>query len=355
LPLKFLTSIILRTGIIIVQQQTVDIVTKKTNKGEHMNRRDTIKYIALLIALVGARSLFSETPNNVTVRTWTDRSGQTINAAFVSMQYDMVNLKKEDGKIIKISRAKLSVEDQKEADKLASSTAPSLKKAKPTEANSVTVRTWTDRSGQNINAAFVKMQYGMVYLKKEDGKIIKISRAQLSVEDQKEADTLAYSTAPSSKKTKVAEAPKAPDAIYDLFGSKLKNAKKRSVSVDELSNKIIGVYFSAHWCPPCRAFTPKLVEFHDSLQKSGKPFEVVFVSSDRDKKAMYKYMKEMKMPWLALPHGDKHKESLSTKYSVRGIPKLVILNSSGEVITENGRGEVMSGGTSAFDKWQSAK
>lgn len=218
--------------------------------------------------------------------------------------------------------------------------------------NSVTIRTWTSRSGQTVNAVFVKMQYGMVYLKKEDGNIIRIRGANLSSEDQKVVGELASPANPSLKKAESNDSRKAPDTIYDLFGSKLRNAKKKSVSVDELSNKTIGVYFSAHWCPPCRAFTPKLVEFYESLQKSGRPFEIVFVSSDRDKSAMYQYMKEMEMPWLALPYGDKHKQSLKTKYNVSGIPKLVILSSSGEVITENGRAEVMSGGTSAFDKWQ---
>ena len=27
--------------------------------------------------------------------------------------------------------------------------------------------------------------------------------------------------------------------------------------------KLIGFYFSAHWCPPCRLFTPVLAEFYN--------------------------------------------------------------------------------------------
>ena len=49
----------------------------------------------------------------------------------------------------------------------------------------------------------------------------------------------------------------------------------------------VGIYFSAHWCPPCRGFTPALVSFYNSLKRSraaaAEPeLEVVFVSGDRD-------------------------------------------------------------------------
>ena len=38
-------------------------------------------------------------------------------------------------------------------------------------------------------------------------------------------------------------------------------------------------YFSAHWCPPCRAFTPKLVEFYNAQEGKKKNFEIIFVSN----------------------------------------------------------------------------
>ena len=213
-------------------------------------------------------------------------------------------------------------------------------------------RTWTSTSGKTVEATFEESKYGMVYLKKTDGGTMMISKSKLSAADQ--AIVAALEPAKPVKPAKLTPVKKtAPKAITDLFGSKLKNAKKKTVSVDELADKVIGVYFSAHWCPPCRAFTPKLVAFHNELSKAGKPFEIVLVSSDRDRNAMYGYMKEMKMPWLALPHGDKRKGALSSKYGVKGIPKLVILSPTGELISENGRGEVMNG-AAAFDKWQAA-
>ena len=42
--------------------------------------------------------------------------------------------------------------------------------------------------------------------------------------------------------------------------------------------KVTGIYFSAHWCPPCRKFTPHLVEFYKQLRGTDREFEVVFAS-----------------------------------------------------------------------------
>lgn len=164
-------------------------------------------------------------------------------------------------------------------------------------------------------------------------------RAAEAAENRTEAETAAANQ-------------KAPDAIKELFGEKLVDGKGKDRSVDELTGKIIGIYFSAHWCPPCRGFTPKLVEFHQKMTAAGKPFEIVFVSSDRSKDAMFDYMKETKMPWLSLPFGDQHKGSLSGKFGVRGIPTLVIVNSEGETVTLNGRGEVgQLSPEDAYDRW----
>jgi len=49
----------------------------------------------------------------------------------------------------------------------------------------------------------------------------------------------------------------------------------------------ICIYFSAHWCPPCRGFTPVLKDFYEEVDG----VEIVFVSSDQTAEAMVAYMK----------------------------------------------------------------
>jgi len=53
------------------------------------------------------------------------------------------------------------------------------------------------------------------------------------------------------------------------------------------------LYFSAHWCPPCRKFTPVLSEAYTKLKAERDDFELVFVSSDRDQEGFDEYFGEM--------------------------------------------------------------
>ena len=64
--------------------------------------------------------------------------------------------------------------------------------------------------------------------------------------------------------------------------------------------KTIGIYFSAHWCPPCRSFTPKLVEIYNEAHIDLKSsFRLLFVSCDRDETSFHQY--HSSMPWPAVP------------------------------------------------------
>ena len=50
---------------------------------------------------------------------------------------------------------------------------------------------------------------------------------------------------------------------------------------DEMNDvSIVGLYFSAYWCPPCKCFTPILREFYNEINLNEKRFEVVYVPSD---------------------------------------------------------------------------
>lgn len=87
---------------------------------------------------------------------------------------------------------------------------------------------------------------------------------------------------------------------------------------DELQKKVVGLYFSANWCPPCREFTPILKDFYDELRANDLPFEIVFISSDKKDHDLDKYMKDCHGDWLAVPFGNEIIRELKQRYFVRG-------------------------------------
>jgi len=105
--------------------------------------------------------------------------------------------------------------------------------------------------------------------------------------------------------------------------------------------KHIMIYFSAHWCPPCRGFTPQLAKAYKESSAAGTDTMVVFVSSDRDQQSFEEYYGEQ--PWHALPFADRdRKQKLSEAFSVKGIPTLIVLDDQGKVVTQNGRADYMN-------------
>ena len=69
-------------------------------------------------------------------------------------------------------------------------------------------------------------------------------------------------------------------------------------------------------CPPCRSFTPQLVQAYKTLKESGQAFEIIFLTSDRSEDGFNEYFKEM--PWLAVPYGNERVKELSGLFSVQG-------------------------------------
>ena len=113
--------------------------------------------------------------------------------------------------------------------------------------------------------------------------------------------------------------------------------------------KVVLIYFSAHWCPPCRGFTPVLKDFYEEVKDQG--VELIFVSSDRSSADMLSYMKESHGDWYGVPHGDALTNELAQKFGVSGIPFLVVLKADGSLITKDGRSAVANKGPQAVKDW----
>ena len=209
---------------------------------------------------------------------------------------------------------------------------------------SAEMRKWTSTQGSTIEAELVDYSDRVVVLRSAQGRKISLRIDQLSQTDQ------AFVLGGNKEGSAPAGQDKAglKPGLAEMLPEQILDSSGKKVSRDELAGKTVGFYFSAHWCPPCRAFTPNLVKFRDSNKDD---FEVVFVSSDKSPEAQMGYMKETGMKWYTLPHRSSEGSALKQKFGVRGIPALIIVSPDGKTITKNGRGDVSSNPKGAINSW----
>lgn len=134
------------------------------------------------------------------------------------------------------------------------------------------------------------------------------------------------------------------------------------------------LYMSAHWCPPCRRFTPLLAaayEAHEKYLEEGEQgnsdvtnaddsvgeIEVIFVSFDSVNSEFDNYRKTM--PWLSVPFANLHrlqiKDKISKQFNISGIPALIIMDgSSGNLVSMNGRGLYTDYFKGEYSSWSSS-
>lgn len=113
---------------------------------------------------------------------------------------------------------------------------------------------------------------------------------------------------------------------------------------DALGGKeFVLLYASAHWCPPCRKFTPLLANWY---RTNGDRVEVVFLSCDRDALGFEGYFATH--PWMAVGFGDGGRERLIEAIRVSGIPQLSVMSGrTGRIIEKNAVGKDFD-----LDRWR---
>ena len=122
--------------------------------------------------------------------------------------------------------------------------------------------------------------------------------------------------------------------VVELIPENLKG-KDGNVKFSPKDAPFLGVYYSAHWCGPCRGFTPKLINFYEVANKEKKQIEIVFASHDRSEAEFNEYFGTM--PWLAVPFGNEAIENLNDVFGIQGIPYFLVFNNEGKLIDAKGR------------------
>ncbi|CAM4765704.1 unnamed protein product [Rotaria magnacalcarata] len=124
----------------------------------------------------------------------------------------------------------------------------------------------------------------------------------------------------------------------------------------QMSNdNAVFLFLMAHWCSPCRKFTPELVKIFDEVKDEiNNKLDIVFISCDRDQESFDEYLRGM--PWKALPFSDRNlPKLLGEKFNIDGIPSLVVLPPFLQIITLDGIDEVRDANKEALHKWSQGK
>lgn len=211
------------------------------------------------------------------------------------------------------------------------------------------LETWTNLDGAKMQAEFQGRKGDYVVFTKDDGTRYVYPYAKLNEADRARIDVLAAASpaptdaAPSVAGAASAAAP-APAArvgsVPAALAGKLVAVQGKTLAPSPRGAldgaRYIAFYHSAHWCPPCRAFTPELVAAYDEIKAAHPEFELVFVSHDENAAAMKRYMTDYRMTWPALKF-DQIEQSRVTRRPDHesGIPNLVFMDADGKELSRS--------------------
>ncbi|HZC58361.1 MAG TPA: TlpA disulfide reductase family protein [Chthoniobacterales bacterium] len=103
-----------------------------------------------------------------------------------------------------------------------------------------------------------------------------------------------------------------------------------SVDLAGLRGKVVLIDFWASWCPDCIRETPTVRSVYQKYKDKG--FAVIGISLDKDRQAMSNYIAKKLIPWPQYFDGKGWGNDFATRFGVRAIPELWLINQRGEVV-----------------------
>jgi thiol-disulfide isomerase/thioredoxin len=192
---------------------------------------------------------------------------------------------------------------------------------------------WTDTAGRVADLQLISTSgdegQKIGRFKTINGASISISASNLCEADAKHLnDWVAPSTSNINEQTT--------KSIFDeTIKTDLVRIEGRRVSKYKITTpptKYYIFYYSASWCSPCQAFTPKLVNWYLDNIKNNPHFELIFVSSDRSSNDMEDYVKTKHMPWPAIKFSKIEDFKSTFPHQIKGIPSVIVCNLKGEIV-----------------------
>jgi thiol-disulfide isomerase/thioredoxin len=115
--------------------------------------------------------------------------------------------------------------------------------------------------------------------------------------------------------------------------------EKQNVSNASLRGKVVLLDFWGTWCPPCRASVPILRELNKKY--SGKPFQLVGISSDDDEDVWKTFIQAQHMDWSEYIDSS---EQVLEAFKIESFPTYVVLDKDGVIrFRQSGLGDETQG------------
>jgi len=122
---------------------------------------------------------------------------------------------------------------------------------------------------------------------------------------------------------------------------------KRNTSQVISANQIIGVFLAADWCGECHGFAKKLFQVYKEVNKDEKKFEIILCSIEKTEESFREHFEGM--PCLAIPfEANELRDNLGSTLWLRGVPKLILFERNGIILTKNGRNVISQQGAASF-------
>ncbi len=116
----------------------------------------------------------------------------------------------------------------------------------------------------------------------------------------------------------------------DLDGAKFK--------LSDYRGKVVFLSFWASWCGPCLALIPHEREIVEKFQ--GRPFALIGVNGDPEKKDLKKVLTENKITWRSFWSGEKGPEGpIPEAWNVSGWPTMYVIDAKGIIRGKQLRGK----------------